>query len=1102
MLRKFLLVGLGGSGGKTLRYVKQALGEWFRQVGWEGKMPQGWQFLHIDTPPNQDSPVIAGNPELLDADEYLSLNPPGVEFETIVEVLKDRGIDLRGWQVDPVIMNIPIDMGAGQFRSIGRMLGLHQINEVKQHLNRKRAAIMTAGAAAQLRELTEKIDEGMGGAESPPPIVIVVSSLAGGTGAGILIDVCDVLRSDGERWLDNSVGILYSADVFNELSFSAAQGVQPNSAAAYSEILHGYFGGNGFNPPGGGPIQQRSGPAFPYLVGQSNARGVNFGDQIEIYRFMGRCLAAVMSDPTIQDHFATYMMANWQASAGQFKQADPSDPVSLLAEPPSYVGAFQALGFAEVELGAKRLEMYAERRLTRDAVEWILSGHRRLSDERHEHRNLSEEDRIEKLAEESFTRFLEQCEINERGPDNNQIIDAIGLPESRLNAELSAVFRSIQEALGQRSDKEKPQEWIYSIVEEVKARRRGILQKWDTELRNSVAEWARKAQPRIVARVGTFVAERGARVTARLLDLAEREMEDVAKELEEESHGEDQLSQHLRSDVGSILSGGGVLRFDHPDVSKAISTALNTGVVRRYQGIVRLLASQLVEDFHRDFLAPLRRELQDAADKLADDIENERTPVAGWPRHEPESDQNVPDSLIPGQSVKTLIDLEQYPRLFDELTAATLGSGAGGSLDQQSSVRRAIILGEPQAPTPAGWLQETQRWRTRETLVLGEGPRNSAAFRIAVGRDDILARAREWLHTDGSAWDGFLSQGLRSYLSESKTVSQTELARRGDRFRHQLEAAFEAAEPLASVDESILARVHPATEMAIRPVPGKIPIRGLALEDQVTEFLTARFDRDRDTAVRCLSQDEKLNKIPVYCSLNSALHPIVFDSLMSPIADKYRWARDNGMIQNFWKWRRTRPLQVAAPLPAPTLLAMLRGWFTGRLLGTIDTESRPILLHSHRGVLKLPDLLGVGGGRSPDVLAELIEGLAIALPIAATWRDFGSYLGPYQQLVEWGREPGTAGHSLSQYRRPSQMLSEWLRTGKTVAGRIARVTGVDEATRLLDETARAYHGLYETDLETQTSQHSWLGLHDQIIKSLTQLKDCLSDQKTLPPTLL
>ena len=199
MLRKFLILGLGGSGGKTIRYIKQALQEWFRQVGWEGGMPTGWQFLHIDTPASQDSPVIPGAPALLRPDEYLTLYPPGIEFETIVSILKDRKHDLRGWEVDHTLMRIPIDRGAGQFRAVGRMLGLYQIGEIKQSLQRKQAALMTPGASAQLRELTEKIGEGAPGTKAPPPIVIVVSSLAGGTGAGIIVDVCDVLRSGGDR---------------------------------------------------------------------------------------------------------------------------------------------------------------------------------------------------------------------------------------------------------------------------------------------------------------------------------------------------------------------------------------------------------------------------------------------------------------------------------------------------------------------------------------------------------------------------------------------------------------------------------------------------------------------------------------------------------------------------------------------------------------------------------------------------------------------------------------------------------------------------------------------------------------------------------------
>lgn len=54
MLRPFLIVGVGGSGGKTVRAIRQALRFRLEQEGWNKGIPQGWQFLHIDSPTAQD----------------------------------------------------------------------------------------------------------------------------------------------------------------------------------------------------------------------------------------------------------------------------------------------------------------------------------------------------------------------------------------------------------------------------------------------------------------------------------------------------------------------------------------------------------------------------------------------------------------------------------------------------------------------------------------------------------------------------------------------------------------------------------------------------------------------------------------------------------------------------------------------------------------------------------------------------------------------------------------------------------------------------------------------------------------------------------------
>ena len=100
-MRSFLVIGLGGSGGKTIRYLKQSLNQWLGEIGWASGLPQGWQFLHIDTPSTQEAPILPGRPELLPPIEYMSLHRDGVPFETVVERLTRKQTNFDGWWVDP-----------------------------------------------------------------------------------------------------------------------------------------------------------------------------------------------------------------------------------------------------------------------------------------------------------------------------------------------------------------------------------------------------------------------------------------------------------------------------------------------------------------------------------------------------------------------------------------------------------------------------------------------------------------------------------------------------------------------------------------------------------------------------------------------------------------------------------------------------------------------------------------------------------------------------------------------------------------------------------------------------------------------------------------
>ena len=1102
MLRKFLMIGLGGSGGKTLRYLKQNLEERFEEIGWDEGMPKGWQFLHIDTPAQQDSPVLPGSPALLDADEYLSLTGQGIKFEAIVESLQDKGEDFAGWLVDPRYMDIPIDKGAGQYRAVGRIIGLYYADHIKGRLLGKQRALMSAGAAAQLDRLAYRIAGGQVLAEAPPPAAIVISSLSGGTGAGILTDVCDILRADGAKWLDESIGILYSADVFAELSTAASAGIQPNTAAAVAELLHGYFGDGSFVPPGGGAVQRRSGPAFPYLVGHANTKGVSFGDQVDVYQFMARCLSAVMSDRRIQDDFTVYMTANWKSSAGKFS----GKPDSWMLPPPRYRGALQALGFAEVDLGVGRLRTYAEQRITRDAVEWLLDGHRAAARERPEYENATPQEVVEGLADRSLTRFLNDCGLNERGRDHNQILDAIAVPDDELRAEFTRVAGEVhndgRERLGSKAS---GGEWVDSIVEAIEIRRAGVLKRLEDRIRDACLKWVEEVPDRILGVLGEALAEQGVQVALKLLGKTDAEMEHVKGELHAERQEELTLAEYLRSDVSDAIgSTGGKLATESEWVKKAIQTAVQTGIVRRYNAEHREMGSLLAEDLRSGLLEPLVRALGDAADELriaveAGESEAVSASIKDWPRHDPPSDRRVPEALEPGKSVKSVIDPDTFPGLFDDLTVRS--TGLDEKVEAYRSVRKKVIAGDPDRPAAGRWIITDAKWASREWLTV-DAPPSPASFTVMLKRDHLLERSRAWLNTDG-AWKDFLSQGLREYLSDR--LPPAERVPREERFRDALAAAFEAAEPLASIDLDMLPRVHPGSGLDYRPYTSPIPVAGLPVEESVREFLVERFkgaqDNYQEEVEQTLDQSERETRVAVYTSLGAALHPMVFKSLNKPIAEAWERADIASTLTNFWEARRSRLLWMSAPIPRPALQALVRGWFIGRMLNLIEIRGGEATFTTEDGPFGFEAMLPVLGRRPIDFLAALLESLPLAVPVAVDRRQSEKYLRPYTQLIEWGSEPGAV--DADSFLRPSRALEVWLEHGTTPGDRSPVIEGPGRPARrkaaadLLRKVADSYRRQAEVDRSRDcTPKNAWLGVAEIISRALSEIVRCLQSDET------
>ena len=254
-------------------------------------------------------------------------------------------------------------------------------------------------------------------------MAVVVSSIAGGSGAGAVIDICDLLRASGAGvWPSESVGILYSPDVFDYLDPARRRGVRPNALATLSELVAGYWNNKGPSEETIGILNRqgiavgdvdRLGPRYNFIVGAKNDF-ITFRTQNDIYAAMGRSLSSWVTSTVLQDRMDAYVSGNWSAAA-------ISVPDELGMKTNEMETPFTALGSARVGLGRDRFRDYAAQRLARGAVELLLNRHeerRARGDERPPHVIAQE------IADNAFAGFLEHSKLNERTEEKNEILDA------------------------------------------------------------------------------------------------------------------------------------------------------------------------------------------------------------------------------------------------------------------------------------------------------------------------------------------------------------------------------------------------------------------------------------------------------------------------------------------------------------------------------------------------------------------------------------------------------------------------------------------------------------------------------------------------------
>ena len=352
---------------------------------------------------------------------------------------------MASWRVDPASFPFSLVNGAGQFRAIGNTVGLQYRQVIKDKISAAYDTLEDINSTTYLSTLYSQVTE-KDSDQTSPLRVVIVSSLAGGTGAGLLLTVSDIIRAMGKEAYDDVFGILYTPDVFG--SHGNYAGTSPNSLAAISELLNGnWYTGRASSAPDDerddfgtkskqpeslnsiglpSPISM-TGPRMPFLVGLTNSEGINHGSKDALFEIVGRALMTWAADETVQRNFIAYTIGNWRQSQLENSQKDAALLAASSIETEIGLPCLSSLGFARLSMGTDYFREYAARRLVRECVEHLVSFHTNSGEARAAATRIGIQDGemlAKEIAKDHWRTLLLRYGLNERGPDNNQIQDA------------------------------------------------------------------------------------------------------------------------------------------------------------------------------------------------------------------------------------------------------------------------------------------------------------------------------------------------------------------------------------------------------------------------------------------------------------------------------------------------------------------------------------------------------------------------------------------------------------------------------------------------------------------------------------------------------
>ena len=1029
MLRPFLIIGVGGSGGKTLRAVRYALNLRLRVAGWEEGIPDAWQFLHIDTPQVQDGADF--HLPFLPHDAYVGLMPSGAKYSNVVSSINAKLAGKNKDQInrqfpDPQKVTVSVAKGAGQYRGVGRTVAIARLGAIAGAAQAAFDLLKKPNSISQLQRLGKVLGADLKQGTQIDPVFIMVSSVAGGSGAGQYLDVVDAIKAQfgGSPWSLESFGILYAPDVFDGIKGTG--GVPSNALATISETVNGYwnkspdistmelFRAAGLQLGSGGALDQ-SGVRYPFIVGRQG-QNASFAGQSDIYLAISTTLAAWMTDDKFQDTIGTYAQGNWAKGAASvpdntpFRTQGASPPVAC------------AIGFGRVTLAREKFVAYAAERFARASVDRILKAH---TESDPNFLIMDEDAHVQDIAQKNEISFFFASGLNELNDDrgeNNQVIDAIrpGDELEQLASELKFEVAA-KTAVGLDKNGGLDVDTWHARIIQIRDNLLPRALKKERELRQEkMTEWAEQIQATFSQSVASFIADYGLRVTEELVARLGVLVTRSADQLRSESATYREYVNHMPSYVYESLRLAGDVASLRPDSDAVRGALMKVGdsLLWESEAELRETTARLLGEIQKEFLSPMRQFLHSTEEALSTSVQADEysdgrdNDYPFWPER---NSSAVAKKYHPSSNEKMLLEADEFSEEFERLVcASTEKDRFMDAILEVMNQQLAGFAGHDLVSVAQTWVPTTA---ADPTMMSIKGKRPQFVMENKV--EDYLERATEWMSRRGTPFRDFMTQNLKDYLDTR--LPPAEYAKRETRFLSHIKTAFNAAGPLVLIDSGLLNDTH---NLAVgeddRVIVSALPF---GINDPVYAGLhsflvqelgkipssTPRQGNSIKSTVDKMFRDQNVDSIEFFSMQGFPVMPIVMSSMMRPIASAWQSQSSNADKRTaFWQWSRSRLLPAAVPMDKEAFSSILRGYYVAQFMEIWSKEKDAELgpkfeVQSSEGAqLSFPHPLLILGELNPiDEPAAIMESSIIATALCSAAGNLRP-LDAYARLRELG----------------------------------------------------------------------------------------------------